>query len=318
MRKEDLSFLDRAPVRHVFAAVVAAPRAAVFAALAEPTTWPSWFPGVRSARYHGAPPFGVGTIREADVSGTRWVEEMIAWDEGRRWAYTVLDASTPLAHAQVESFEVEDAPGGTRVRWTLAIEPRLVQRLAAPIAPLIMRRVFERAMRNLGARLGGGATPAPSRLDVDRWMTRLNPLVVWLLRSPLHRLLDGGLMLITVTGRRSGRRYTIPVGYQRDGDVLHVLVSKARRKQWWRNYREPGQVEVHLGGERRQGEARVVAVESDLFREVVTATLRRLPMLGTQLGIAYDAKRGLDREQLRVVMREAALVEIALEGHRAS
>jgi deazaflavin-dependent oxidoreductase (nitroreductase family) len=224
----------------------------------------------------------------------------------------VLEASTPLAHAQVESFEVEDAPGGTRVRWTLAIEPRLVQRLAAKVAPLVMRRVFERAMRNLGERLGATATPAKGRLDVDRWMTRLNPLVVWLLRSPLHRLLDGGLMLITVTGRRSGRRYTIPVGYQRDGDVLHVLVSKARRKQWWRNYREPGPVELRLAGERRHGEARVVPVESDLFRDVVVATLRRIPMLGTQLGIEYDPQRGLSDAQRRVVMAEAALVEITL------
>jgi len=160
MRREALSFLDRAPVRHVFTAVVPATRDAVFAELADPTTWPTWFPGVRSARYHGAPPYGVGTIREADVAGTRWVEEMIAWDAGRRWAYTVLEASMPLAHAQVESFEVEDAPGGTRVRWTLAIEPRLVQRLAAPIAPLVMRRLFERAMRNLGARLTGASASA--------------------------------------------------------------------------------------------------------------------------------------------------------------
>jgi len=208
-----------------------------------------------------------------------------------------------------------DASGGTRVRWTLAIEPRLLQRLAAPLAPLLMRRLFERAMRNLEARLGGRVpAPAPARLDVDRWTTRLNPLVAWLLRSPLHRLLDGGLMLITVTGRRSGRRYTIPVGYQRDGDVLHVLVSKARRKQWWRNYREPGHVEVQLRGERWRGTAHVVAVESDLFCDVVAATLRRLPMLGSQLGISYDAKRGLTEEQQRVVMAEAALVEIALEG----
>jgi hypothetical protein len=209
LRKEDVSFLDRAPVRHVFTAVVAAPRAAVFAAIADPPGWPSWFPGVRSARYHGAPPFGVGTLREADVSGTRWLEEMIAWDEGRRWTYTVLEASTPLAYAQVESFDLEDAPGGTRVRWTLAIEPRLVQRLAAPIAPLVMGRLFERAMRNLEVRLGGTAAPAPAStsawLDADRWMTRLNPAVTWLLRSPLHRLVGGGLLLLTVTGRRSGR-----------------------------------------------------------------------------------------------------------------
>jgi deazaflavin-dependent oxidoreductase (nitroreductase family) len=140
--------------------------------------------------------------------------------------------------------------------------------------------------------------------------------VTWLLRSPLHRLVGGGLLLLTVTGRRSGRRYTIPVGYQRDGDVLHVLVSKARRKQWWRNFREPAPVEVELRGERWQATGRLIDAESAAFRDVVAATLQRLPMLGRQLGIAYDPARGLSDEQRRVVMAEAALVEIRLTARR--
>ena len=114
MRKEDLSFFDRAPVRHVFEASIRATRSEVFAAIADPTTWPDWFPGVRAARYRGAPPHGIGTIREADVSGTHWVEEMLAWEPDRLWAYTVVASSTPLAKAQVESFELEDVPGVSR------------------------------------------------------------------------------------------------------------------------------------------------------------------------------------------------------------
>ncbi|MBM4244608.1 MAG: SRPBCC family protein [Deltaproteobacteria bacterium] len=163
MRREDLGFVARAPVRHVFAAVVRAPRAAVFAALADPPGWPAWFPGVRSARYASPPPHGVGSIREADVSGTRWVEEMLALDDGQRWAYTVIESSTPLASAQVEVFDVEDAPLGpkespaTRVTSTLAIEPRLLQRLSGPIAPLVMGRVLRHAMANLERQLRAAA-----------------------------------------------------------------------------------------------------------------------------------------------------------------
>ena len=67
-------------------------------------------------------------------------------------------------------------------------------------------------------------------MDVDRLMTRLNPAVVWVLRSRLHGLLSWGLMLVTVTGRRTGRTYTIPVGYQRDREAITVLVSKPSRK----------------------------------------------------------------------------------------
>ena len=76
-------------------------------------------------------------------------------------------------------------------------------------------------------------------INVDALASRLNPLVVAILRTPLvHWLLSPGLMLLTVTGRRSRRRYTIPVGYQRDGSDLIVLVSEAPKKQWWRNCRE--------------------------------------------------------------------------------
>jgi hypothetical protein len=322
VRKEDMSFVERAPVRHVFTRVVAARRDAVFAAIADPTGWHAWFPGVRGARSASPPPYGVGTIREADVSGTRWVEEMIAWEPGRRWAYTVTDASTPLASAQVEVFDcddVRDAPGTagdasaarTCVTWTLAIEPRLLQKIAAPIAPLVMGRLFARAMTNLESQLRGGASAsASSGFDVDRWTTRLNPLVVRLLRSPLHRVIGGGLMLITVTGRRTGRQYTIPVGYQRDGDVLHVLVSKARRKQWWRNFRSPAALEVELRGERFAAVGEVVDARSAQFFAVIEATLRRLPMLARQFGVAWNPSAGLGDEQRAVLTREVALVTI--------
>lgn len=159
MRWEDLTFLDRAPVVHRFEQTVPASRSAVFAALADPTTWPQWFPGVRAARYASPPPYGVGTIREADVAGTRWVEEMIAWEPDRRWAYTVTSTTSPLARAQVESFELADDPSGTRVCWTLAFEPRLLLRLTGWVAPLVMRHLFERAMRNLGTYLREFSSP---------------------------------------------------------------------------------------------------------------------------------------------------------------
>src|SRR5262249_58341941 len=79
MRKESLGFLDRAPVVHVAEAVIAAPRKAGFGAIAEPRGRKHWFPGLREASYATPPPHGVGTIREANVGGTRWVEEMIDW-----------------------------------------------------------------------------------------------------------------------------------------------------------------------------------------------------------------------------------------------
>jgi carbon monoxide dehydrogenase subunit G len=149
MRKEGLGFLGRAPVVHVAEATIDAPRNAVFDAIAEPQGWKHWFPGVRDASYTTPPPHGVGTIREANVGGTRWVEEMIAWEDPTRWAWTVLRSSVPFAQAQVESFEFMEAAGRTRVRWTLAIEPRLLTRLGTPLAGRMISRLLRHAMENL-------------------------------------------------------------------------------------------------------------------------------------------------------------------------
>ena len=153
LRKESLGFLRHAPVVHVAEAVIEVPRNAVFGAIAEPGGWKHWFPGVREASYTTPPPYGVGTIREANVGGTRWVEELIDWEYPTRWAWTVLRTSIPFAQAQVELFEFTEEAGGTRVRWTLALEPRLLARLGTPLAGRVNSRLLRHAMENLAAHL---------------------------------------------------------------------------------------------------------------------------------------------------------------------
>src|SRR5215470_2998323 len=145
MRREDLGFVDRAPIVHVVEATAPAPCQAVFAALADAEAWPRWFPGVRAARYTSPPPHGVGSVREAIVSGTRWVEEIIVWEPDRRWGWTVTGASMPFAAAQIEVFELRPAGATTQARWTIALEPRLLARLAAPLTGRAMRRLWQRA-----------------------------------------------------------------------------------------------------------------------------------------------------------------------------
>jgi hypothetical protein len=84
----------------------------------------------------------------------------------------------------------------------------------------------------------------------------VNPLLGMALRSPLHRLFSDRLALITVTGRRSGREFTFPVGYRQDGDRVTVTVGWPERKRWWRNLRNGGPVRLRLRGVECSGHAR--------------------------------------------------------------
>ena len=68
-----------------------------------------------------------------------------------------------------------------------------------------------------------------------RWQKLYNPFVIWTPRSPLHGLMSNFTMLITFTGRKSGRPYTTPVNYVRDDDT--ILSMSPRKHSWWKNLR---------------------------------------------------------------------------------
>jgi len=149
-------------------------------------------------------------------------------------------------------------------------------------------------------------------VSVDSAASRINPLVTAILRSPFHWVLSSGLMLITVTGRRTGRRYTIPVGYQRDEDVLTILVSEAPKKQWWRNLHDPAPVEVRVKGKTLSGIAELVATTSPEFEARAEETLRRLPWMGRVFGVEYKKGEPLSDAQLATLGRNIAVVQVHL------
>ena len=96
----------------------------------------------------------------------------------------------------------------------------------------------------------------PSRRFFEVWNRVVNPLVRLLLRSPAHRVVGGRMALITVTGRRSGRTFTIPTGCRRDGDRVTIEVGWPESKLWWRNLTGGGApVELDIARKHYRGHA---------------------------------------------------------------
>ena len=76
-----------------------------------------------------------------------------------------------------------------------------------------------------------------------------NPFVRTLLGSRAHGLLSGRLLVLDYRGRRSGRRYRIPLRYAETGAGELVAVAVVpERKQWWRSFTEPAPASVLLRG----------------------------------------------------------------------
>ena len=86
----------------------------------------------------------------------------------------------------------------------------------------------------------------------------VNRMVRGLLRVPLlSRMVGGRLVTVYVVGRKSGRRYAVPVAYTRhEGDLL--IGSPFG---WGRNLRTGEPVTIQLRGRRRPADVRVIADE---------------------------------------------------------
>lgn len=82
----------------------------------------------------------------------------------------------------------------------------------------------------------------------------VNGPVTILLRSPLHGLLSRKVLLLTVSGRRTGRRYVLPAQYAARGERVYVLPGRPEAKTWWRNLVEPAPVTVLIRGVEHTGE----------------------------------------------------------------
>ena len=113
-----------------------------------------------------------------------------------------------------------------------------------------------------------------------------NPMMIWLLKSPLHGMISRGVMLVTVTGCKSGRTISIPTNYLRDGNTLWVI--SWRERTWWRNLRGGAPVRLLLSGKSVAGRGSVVE-EEKVVAESLLYYYQKAPQVAKYVRINLDA-----------------------------
>jgi deazaflavin-dependent oxidoreductase (nitroreductase family) len=87
----------------------------------------------------------------------------------------------------------------------------------------------------------------------------VNRVIRGLLRTPLLcRLVGKRLITVYVVGRKSGRRYAVPVAYTRHDGTLLIGTEFA----WARNLRTGESVQIRLAGRRRSADVEVLTDET--------------------------------------------------------
>jgi deazaflavin-dependent oxidoreductase (nitroreductase family) len=137
-----------------------------------------------------------------------------------------------------------------------------------------------------------------------------NPMMMWILRSPLHGMLSGNTMIVTYTGRKSGKTYSTPVNYVRDGDVLWVV--SYRHRTWWRSLHD-AKVTVRVRGNDLAGVAEAITEQQEVA-DCLMAFLRKAPQIAKYIGVALDASGQPRPQDVAEAAKTRVMVRVQLSG----
>lgn len=136
----------------------------------------------------------------------------------------------------------------------------------------------------------------------------LNKTMKFVLRSPLHGMVSSYLTLITFSGRKSGKTYTTPVSYFRQGDLVHIFTHA----NWWKNLRGGAPVTLRLRGEELCGLAEPVVEDKQAIAEALAAHLRQSPFDAKFYNVTYDDEGNPNKEEVEQAVRTVVMVRVQL------
>ncbi len=116
---------------------------------------------------------------------------------------------------------------------------------------------------------------------VPLWFNRVMKFV---LRSPLHGIVSDKIMLLTFTGRKSGKTYTIPVSYTQQGNAVMMFTGLP----WQKNLVDNAPVTLRLRGRQMKATTDLNTDDVEQITPVLAQHLRGKPMDARIHNVTYD------------------------------
>ena len=143
------------------------------------------------------------------------------------------------------------------------------------------------------------------------FLPAINRLMRAWLRSGWHRPVSSAMMVLTFEGVRSGKTYSLPVGYAEDTEGMVTFT----RFSWWKNFREERPVSLRLRGREVRGAA-VAVRDPEAVAERFAYYLRRNPHDGRYFGVRVGRDGRADPEELARAAGRLVMVRSRLEEAR--
>jgi deazaflavin-dependent oxidoreductase (nitroreductase family) len=125
-------------------------------------------------------------------------------------------------------------------------------------------------------------------------------------------MVDKTVLLITFTGRKSGKSYTTPVSYAQNGDQVTIFTHA----NWWKNLRSGNSngapVTLRIRGRELQGLAEPVAVDKQAVAAGLTTHLREVPSDARYYGVTFDDHKNPRAEEVEKAAQTVVMIRVRL------
>jgi deazaflavin-dependent oxidoreductase (nitroreductase family) len=130
----------------------------------------------------------------------------------------------------------------------------------------------------------------------------------FILRSPVHGMVSKTILLITFTGRKSGKIYTTPVSYSQFGDQVYIFTHAA----WWKNLSNSTPVRLRIQGREFQGLAETVAEDKQAITTKLMTHLCKVPNDAGFYRVTFDDHKNPKAEEVEKAAQTVVMIRVQL------
>ena len=128
------------------------------------------------------------------------------------------------------------------------------------------------------------------------------------LNSPFHFVVSKYILLITFTGRKSGKTYTTPTSYLREDNMV-ILFTHAK---WWKNLVGGAPVSLCIRGQILQGTAEPITEDKETMSDALYRTLAHNPRDAKYYNVTCDENGLPNRDECLRAVQDAVMIQVQL------
>lgn len=136
----------------------------------------------------------------------------------------------------------------------------------------------------------------------------VNQAMKLILGSPVHGLVSKSILLITFTGRKSGKTYMTPVSYSQDNGQVTIFTHA----NWWKNLRGGAPVMLRVRGRELQGIAKPIADDKQVITTGLMEHLRMVPSDAKYYGVTFDDNKNPRVDEIEKAVQTVVMIRVQL------